>query len=74
LLLVCSGLYSWWPKRPSKAAFKTAAVFNPLCGGEHETPRLLAAIGLMFVQVATAKPEWPTITDWHWRGGAGWRL
>lgn len=34
LLLVCSGLYIWWPKRLSKATFRTAAVFNPKLGGK----------------------------------------
>lgn len=67
LLLVFSGLYIWWPKRLSKAAFKTAAVFNPRLGGKardfnwHNSLGFWSAIPLAFV-IATGvfiSYSWP---------------
>lgn len=55
LLLVLSGLYIWWPKRLTKAAFKTAAVFNPRLSGKardfnwHNSLGFWSAIPLAFV-------------------------
>lgn len=55
LLLVFSGLYIWWPKRLSKAAFKTAAIFNPRLSGKprdfnwHNSLGFWSAIPLAFV-------------------------
>ncbi|MBC8087533.1 MAG: PepSY domain-containing protein [Phycisphaerae bacterium] len=67
LLLVFSGLYIWWPKRLSKAAFKTAAVFNPRLGGKardfnwHNSLGFWSAVPLAFV-IATGvfiSYSWP---------------
>lgn len=67
LLLVFSGLYIWWPKRLSKAAFKTAAVFNPKLGGKardfnwHNSLGFWSAIPLALVIATGAfiSYQWP---------------
>lgn len=67
LLLVFSGLYLWWPKRLSKAAFKTAAVFNPRLGGKardfnwHNSLGFWSAMPLAFVIATGAfiSYSWP---------------
>lgn len=67
LLLVFTGLYIWWPKRLSKAAFKTAAVFNPKLGGKardfnwHNSLGFWSAIPLALVIATGAfiSYQWP---------------
>lgn len=66
-LLVLSGLYIWWPKRLSRAAFRTAAVFNPRLRGKardfnwHNSLGFWSAIPLAFVIATGAfiSYQWP---------------
>ena len=67
LLLVFSGLYIWWPKRLSRAAFITAAVLNPRLGGKardfnwHNSLGFWSAIPLALVIATGAfiSYQWP---------------
>lgn len=67
LLLVLTGVYIWWPKKLTPAAFKTGLIFNPTLSGKprdfnwHNSLGFWSAIPLAFV-IATGvfiSYSWP---------------